>query len=90
MMKAYDRVEWDYLHGCLSKLSFAPEWISSVRRCVTCVRYAVRVNGKLTDPVVPSRAFGKGTPSAPICFFSALKDCLIYCSKVRTELSSME
>jgi hypothetical protein len=28
MMKAYDRVEWDYLNGYLSKLGFAPEWIS--------------------------------------------------------------
>lgn len=35
MMKAYDRVEWDYLHGCLSKLGFAPSWIQSVMRCVT-------------------------------------------------------
>jgi hypothetical protein len=48
IMKAYDRVEWDYLHGCLSKLGFAPTWIQSVMTCVTCVRYAVRVNGELT------------------------------------------
>jgi hypothetical protein len=33
MMKTYDRVEWDYLHGCLSKLGFAPSWIQSVMRC---------------------------------------------------------
>lgn len=55
MMKAYDRVEWDYLHGCLSKLGFALAWINSVMRCVTNVRYAVRVNGDLTEPVVPSK-----------------------------------
>jgi hypothetical protein len=55
MMKAYDRVEWSYLHGCLLKLGFSPEWISSVMRCVTNVSYAVRVNGELTSPVVPSR-----------------------------------
>jgi hypothetical protein len=30
MMKAYDRVEWNYLHGCLCKLGFDPSWIQSV------------------------------------------------------------
>ena len=55
MSKAYDRVEWDYLHGCLSKLGFDLVWISSVMRCVTNVRYAARVNGELTEPVVPSK-----------------------------------
>jgi hypothetical protein len=40
MMKTYDRVEWDYLHGFLSKLGFALAWIQSVMRCVTCLRYA--------------------------------------------------
>jgi hypothetical protein len=30
MMKAYDRVEWHYLQGCLSKLGFAPAWINFV------------------------------------------------------------
>jgi hypothetical protein len=54
MMKAYDRVEWVYLHSCLEKLGFDPTWISMIMRCVTSVRYAVRVNGDLTMPVVPS------------------------------------
>jgi hypothetical protein len=41
MMKAYDRVEWGYLHGCLAKLGFSQEWISTMMKCVTNVRYAV-------------------------------------------------
>ena len=45
MMKAYDRIEWEFLHGCMSKLGFAPSWIDSVMRCVTTARYAVKVNG---------------------------------------------
>jgi hypothetical protein len=27
MMKAYDRVEWNYRHGCLCKLGIDPSWI---------------------------------------------------------------
>jgi hypothetical protein len=37
MMKAYDRVEWNYLYGCLCKLGFNSRWIQTVMRCVTCV-----------------------------------------------------
>jgi hypothetical protein len=55
MTKAYDRVEWTYLHGCLRRLGFAPEWINTVMRCVTSGRYAVRVNRQLTNPVIPTR-----------------------------------
>jgi hypothetical protein len=68
MMKAYDRVEWDYLYGHLSKLGFAPSWIQSVMRCVTCVRYAVWVNGELTEPVVPSWGIRQGHPISPYLF----------------------
>jgi hypothetical protein len=68
MMKAYDRVEYKYLHGCLSKLGFTPGWIQSVMRCFTCVSYAIHVNGELTEPVIPSRGIHQGGPIIPYLF----------------------
>lgn len=68
MMKAYDRVEWGYLGGCLSKLGLADPWITLVMRCVTMVRYVVEVNWDLTKPVIPTRGICQGGPISPYLF----------------------
>jgi hypothetical protein len=88
MMKSYDRVEWDYLHDCLSKLGFAPAWIQSVMRCATCVHYAVCVNGELTDPVMPSSGIRQGDPISPHLFLLCTEglSCLLQQKEDRGEL----
>jgi hypothetical protein len=68
MMKAYDTVEWHYLYGCLVKLGFAHPWINSVMRCVTNVRYVIRVKGDLTEPVIQPRGIRQGDPISPYLF----------------------
>jgi hypothetical protein len=80
MMKAYDRVEWGYLHGCLLKLGFHVSWIDSVMRCVTRVWYAVKVNGDLTQPVIPSRGIRQGDPISPYLFLLCTEglSCLLH------------
>ena len=45
LSKAYDQVEWHCLQQIMQKLDFHKQWISIVTRCVTSVKYAVRIKG---------------------------------------------
>jgi hypothetical protein len=92
MMKAYDRVEWTYLRGCLAKFGFTDAWINSVMRCVTSARYAVRVNGELTDPVVPTRGIRQGDPISPYLFLLCTEglSCLLQKKEVQGELQGIK
>jgi hypothetical protein len=91
MMKAYDRVEWNYLSGCLQKLGLDQGWIDTVMRCVTMVRYAVRINGDLTDPVVPTRGIRQGDPISPYLFLLCTEglSCLLQKREAQGELQGL-
>jgi hypothetical protein len=91
MMKAYDRVEWNYLEGCLLKLGFSPAWTNTVMRCVTSVKYAVRVNGELTNPVIPTRGIRQGDPISPYLFLLCTEglSCLLQQKERQGELQGI-
>ncbi|XP_024160347.1 uncharacterized protein LOC112167549 [Rosa chinensis] len=63
--KAYDRLEWTYLQAILTKLGFAPRWVSMVMSCVTSVSYAILVNGE-TSPTFGTFKGLKMSPQAPV------------------------
>jgi hypothetical protein len=60
MAKAYDRLEWGFLHATLQSMNFPPSLTNTIMNCVTTVSFTILINGQPTKSFAPERGLRQG------------------------------
>lgn len=82
--KAYDRVNWEYLHKVLERFGFGERMRYWILQCYTGLNASVIVNSTRSQRYNIGRGLRQGDPLAPILFNFVLEPFLLYYHRYAT------
>ena len=85
LVKAYDKVEWDFLRLILLRIALSLEVIKWIMVCVPFVNFIVLVNESLIHFFQSNRGLRKACPLSPLLFFIVVEGLSLLVAKKRLE-----
>ncbi|WRX16202.1 Reverse transcriptase domain - like 10 [Theobroma cacao] len=71
MMKAYDRINWDFLYLMMEKFGFNAHWIDMIKRCISNCWFSLLINGQSVGYFKSERGLRQGDAISPLLFILA-------------------
>ena len=71
--KAYDRLEWSFIHQVLIAFQFPQNLIKLIMSCITTSKVSILFNGGALEAFVPSRGIRQGDPISPYLFILCME-----------------